>query len=281
MRKDRPSIISRHVSYMEPAIAAIRDASWPPTGLPVEGIRPGARWFKRQKKPPLYWPGIPEPGGSVSPRSTTATISDSQDTMSSLTTDDCSSGPYSHYSGYNSTVYARLPHDSITSQVHALLDATCTSLIWDVRQEPKLLHTSDSASRFYGPNTLSFPLTSTGAGHVRIMSPDCPWTIELGPKSRAITASEALHALYELFSKDLDDTAWTLADESLKATIERARKRRTDTEERLKNVDWLGKRYMFKGFYRDENYTRQRLQPGATLIPETFLVTFARARNDP
>ncbi|THH05632.1 hypothetical protein EW145_g4646 [Phellinidium pouzarii] len=273
---DRPSVFSRHVSYAEPVLAPTYDAdSWPPAtlpGLPLEKMR-RAQWFGRQLKSHHPWSSIPEPG-SLSPRSTTATASDSQD-MSTVT-DEFSSGSSSHYSGFNSAVYSRHSYDSLPSQVHALLDASTASLIWDVRHEPKTLNTSPSTSRFFGPNALSFPLTSTGAGHIRIYSPDFPWTIEIGPKPRAITASDALHALHELLNRNFDDTVWALADENMKASIERTRKKRTDSKDRLKNVDWLGNRYMFKGFYRDDAFVQHRLQPSTKPVSETWLVTFSK-----
>ena len=180
-----------------------------------------------------------------------------------------------HYSGSNSSMYApRFPELPI-SQMHSLLDSSYSSLIWDVRTEPKTLYLSDSASQFYGPNALSFPLTSTGTGHVRLYSTEFPWSIELGPKQRAINASEILHALYELLSRELDDTVWSLSDTEKRSSIERARKKRSP-DDQIRNVDWLGKRFMFKGLYRDDKFIQQRIHPGTAPVAETWLVAFAK-----
>lgn len=161
------------------------------------------------------------------------------------------------------------------AQIHGLLDAVSAPLVWDVRTQPKLLNTTETMPKhFYGSNTLSFPLTSSGAGHVRILSTNFPWVIIVGPKPRAITAGEALQSLYELLDNRLDATVWTLVDEQKKERIKRAKKKRSDCDDFLKNVDWLEKSYMFRGFYRDESIIQQILPPGSDNIPETWLVTF-------
>ncbi|KAH8119054.1 hypothetical protein DFH11DRAFT_417682 [Phellopilus nigrolimitatus] len=275
--KGRPSALLRHFSYMPPATNTnnFNIDSWPtrPPGLPVET----PQWVERQKRRHLSWSGQPKQR-PPSPFSTAATASDSQEVVS-VDTGDFSSGSSSRYSGFNSSIYSPQIFNSLPSQIHALCDATFTPLVWDVRQEPKTLYTSHSASRFFGPNALSFPLTSTGAGHICILSHDFPWTIELGPKSRAITASEMLHALFDLLNKNLDDIVWGMADTRAKARTERAWKRRldADADAKLKNVDWLGKCYMFKGLYRDDKFAQQRLQPGTTPVSETWLVSFAES----
>lgn len=164
------------------------------------------------------------------------------------------------------------------SQIHGLLDAASAPLVWDVRNQPKLLNTTETMPKhFYGSNTLSFPLTSSGTGHVRILSLHFPWVITIGPKPRAITAGETLQALYEMLDKKLDDTVWTLVDEQKKSRMKRAKKKRSDTDDLLKNVDWLEKNYMFKGFYRDDSAAQQRLAPGSEDVLETWLVAFKLA----
>lgn len=161
------------------------------------------------------------------------------------------------------------------SAVIDLLDETSCPIIWDVRQSPKTVSTSRIIAQPHEQNALSFPFTSTAAGHIRILSEHFPWSIELGPKSRAITASDALYALYDFLQKDFDDGIWGMLGGRTK-DIERAWKRRSDTDEKPKNVDWLGKYYMFKGFYRDDSFVRRRLQPGASVISETWLVSFGK-----
>ena len=110
-----------------------------------------------------------------------------------------------------------------------------------------------------------------------------PWTIELGPKSRALTASDVLYALYDLLQKDLDDVAWSLSDDATRGRIEKAWRRRTSTSSdpaiaggKPKNVDWLGKRVMFKGLYKDDKYAQERLRPGTGLASETWIVLFGK-----
>ena len=97
---------------------------------------------------------------------------------------------------------------------------------------------------------------------------------------RAITASEALRAIFDLLNADLDEAAWGLADEDLKATVKRAweRRKRQDPDATLKNVDWLGKHIMFRGFYRDDAFVQRRNRPGTQPITETWVVAFTKTQ---
>lgn len=167
-------------------------------------------------------------------------------------------------------------YPGLTSQIHTLLDATSSPLIWDVRQPPTTLTAKSSTSRIFGPNALSFPVVSSGAGHIRIISKDFPWSLEIGPKSRALTATEILHHLYDLLQRPFDDAVWGTIDDNKRDIIERAWKRREEDENKMKNVDWLGKRYMFKGFCRDEKFAAKRLIPGGTTVSETWVVSFVK-----
>ena len=145
-----------------------------------------------------------------------------------------------------------------------------------MRQPLDTLTSTQSISRIYGQNTLSFPLISNGSSHILILSKDFPWSIEIGPKTRAITASDALYAIKDLLHSDLDDTVWGLLDENKKHEIEKTWKKRPEPGDKPKNVDYLGKRFMFKGFYRDERYARQRMLPGSSEISDTWLLALGK-----
>ncbi len=182
-----------------------------------------------------------------------------------------SAGRFSTFSIYSTPSY-----NSWNSQLHALLDTSSTSLIWDVRLPLTTISSSRSVSKIYGPNALSFPFTSTGAGHIRILSKFFPWSIEIGPKERAITASDVLHELYDLLHRDFDDAVWGMSDDNTKTATLRAKELRAPTEEKLKNVDLLAKRVIFQGLYRDEKFIKQRIQPGSQEVIETWLVEFTK-----
>ena len=181
------------------------------------------------------------------------------------------------YSGLPAVSYPSHPqyYPGISSHIHRLLDITSSPLIWDVRQLPNSLTVKRSTSHIFGPNALSFPVTSSGTGHIRIISKDFPWSLDLGPKKRALTASEILHGLFDLLQRPFDDAIWGAIDDSKRSVIERAWKRREEGEV-IKNVDWLGKRYIFKGFYRDEKFVAKRLVPGTSIVSETWVVSFAK-----
>lgn len=186
-----------------------------------------------------------------------------------------------HYSGFNSAVYAPQraysPVQTAIPHLHSLLDASSPGLVWDVRTKPKELRVIGSASHDISPNVLSFPLLANASDHIRIISPDFPWTIEIGPKYQGITSSEVLHALYDLLSSDLEDSTWTLASERKRASIVRAWKRRSDPGPRIRKVDWLGTHYMFKGLYRDAAFKQRDQRPDTEDVPDTLLVALGRA----
>ncbi|KLO20328.1 hypothetical protein SCHPADRAFT_991716 [Schizopora paradoxa] len=217
-----------------------------------------------------------------SPISNAATVSDSHDSLSAYAYSDgyssatSSSGRFSTFSIYSTPSYS-----SWNSQLHALLDSASTSLIWDVRCPLTTVSSSRSVSKIYGPNALSFPVTSSGAGHILLLSKHFPWSIEIGPKERAITASDVLHELYDHLHKDLDDAVWGMSDENTKAAIFRAKDTRDPIDVRLKNVDLLAKRVMFQGLYRDDKFIKQRIQPGCHQVVETWLVELGKPNKLP
>ena len=61
-----------------------------------------------------------------------------------------------------------------------------------------------------------------------------------------------------------------------KHEIEKTWKKRPEPGDKPKNVDYLGKRFMFKGFYRDERYARQRMLPGSSEISDTWLLALGK-----
>ncbi|EJD03067.1 uncharacterized protein FOMMEDRAFT_156435 [Fomitiporia mediterranea MF3/22] len=227
-----------------------------------------------------HWSGLPRSHcRSPSLHSATATASGSQTPPSLVSASSGSTGVSSHYSGFNSAIYATRnpPPSQPQSEIHSLLDASYTTLVWDVRVLPKEFKISRQETPLVGPNALSFPLTQAATGHVRIISQDFPWIIEIGPKQRGITAGEVLLALYELLNGRLDDFIWNVSDDHTRSRIVRAWKSRSDSGPVIKRVDFLGKRFIFKGLYRDEKYVQQNQRPDEASIPEIFLVAFAKA----
>ncbi|KAL5485339.1 hypothetical protein ACEPAI_7981 [Sanghuangporus weigelae] len=284
--KARPSMLTRSLSY---AFGGSRHNGYQHPSAPqphFHGLPPGpppciqhAYGHGRH----LSCSDFPRPRYYASSlRSTTATASDTQDPPSLVSngTSSGSSRTSSHYSGFNSAVYspqqAYGPADT-PPYIHSLLDATSASLIWDVRTKPKELQVTGSATQIISPHVLSFPLIANASDHICIISPDFPWSIEIGPKQHGITSSEVLHALYDLLNSDLEDSIWSLADERKRSSILRAWKRRSDSGSRIKKADWLGKYYMFRGFYRDAGFKQRLLRPDAADVPETLLVAFGKA----
>jgi hypothetical protein len=72
------------------------------------------------------------------------------------------------------------------------------------------------------------------------------------------------------------DSEWGIivTDKKLRETIEKAAKKRADSDSdgRLKRIDWLGPNTIFKGLDRMEEFQEARLLPGAEPCTETWVV---------
>lgn len=166
-------------------------------------------------------------------------------------------------------VYANL----WTPQIHPLLDFCSTPLIWDVREPLSSMEIAHSAAGHWSPEALSLPMTSTKPCHIRIISRDIPWSFDIC-LSRPVTATDALHGIYHILHKPLEDVVWGAADEVKRENMQLARRRRGGLT--YNNVDWLGIDVIFEGFLQDDLFAKERLYHNTTEIPETWLVTFKR-----
>ncbi|KAG1861563.1 hypothetical protein DFJ58DRAFT_777349 [Suillus subalutaceus] len=168
----------------------------------------------------------------------------------------------------------------------------------------------------FPPTSLAFPSMSpyAGCGYGSV-SPNFPWTFDVGsdPGSageEGVTCLNVLITLHAELQCPLTDTEWGTAGHDRRASLIRARDRRSmiqpalqgssnsaartrptvrsvpgasalnnrpaQRERILLRVDWLGSRVVFVGLIKDEAFARSRLIPGGGEPPETWVVKFKR-----
>ncbi|KAH7925652.1 hypothetical protein BV22DRAFT_1160389 [Leucogyrophana mollusca] len=195
--------------------------------------------------------------------------------------------------------------------VHPFLASPHPSIVYDVRLPPTALHLhppypSPSPSSLY--THLTAPLHPAHPRRIRLISRAFPWAFDLAYAHRGITCLDVLAALHSALQAPLADAEWGAADEERRAGLRRARERRvgmvvgvgvgtdvgvdvdvgkrlgmgarvgtgTGESRGLLRVDWLGRRTVFAGLVRDEEFARRRLYPGSECPPETWVVEFRR-----
>ncbi|KAF8585924.1 hypothetical protein K439DRAFT_1009252 [Ramaria rubella] len=151
------------------------------------------------------------------------------------------------------------------SALHPLLSPE-TSAIFDARLAPSAVVATSVAE----------PATAGGARHLRIISREFPWTLEVSNRNQGIvTCADVFNALYSGLSVALTPSEWSLADDTKKNSMMRANQnRRGGSVRRLRRIDWLGSKVYFRGLTRDDGLGRARLLPEDDLWPDTWVVKF-------
>lgn len=152
--------------------------------------------------------------------------------------------------------------------VHSLL-ATETNAIFDARLAPSTILPSSEVAE---------PATSNSTRHLRIISRDFPWTLEVSNRKQSVlSCADVFSAIYVGLSVPLTSSEWTLADDTKKSSIIRANRNRRGGSVslgRLRRIDWLGSKVYFKGLTKDDGLGRERLLPEDELWPDTWVIKF-------
>lgn len=146
------------------------------------------------------------------------------------------------------------------------------SVVWDVRDSPAHMRQSRHSRQV----DLTAPATSTLSQHMRLVSQDFPWTIDIKRNgNHPLTVLDIIEALYEGLGKEVRRSEWALATNGQKYAIQKSNKQRrgSETATRIRRVDWLP-RYMFRGLEKDESLARKRLMPGDNSEGEMWAVRF-------
>ncbi|KAG2031462.1 hypothetical protein BDR03DRAFT_111139 [Suillus americanus] len=198
---------------------------------------------------------------------------------------------------------------------HPFLTTPSVPIIYDLRFPPtSIVFPSTSSYAGCGYELLFVPLTPERPKQIRLISPDFPWAFDIGPDPSAgeegVTCLDVLATLHAALQRPLTDTEWGTAGNDKRASLIRARDRRSmmqpalqgssdsaarsaptarsvpganvpnhrlvQRESLLLRVDWLGSRVTFVGLIKDEAFAKSRLIPGGGDPPDTWVVKFKR-----
>ncbi|KAG2101318.1 uncharacterized protein F5147DRAFT_839008 [Suillus discolor] len=198
---------------------------------------------------------------------------------------------------------------------HPFLSMPFVPIMYDLRFPPtSLTFPLSSLYAGCGYELLFVPLTPERPRQIRLISPDFPWTFDIGPDPSAgeegLTCLDVLATLHAALQRPLTDTEWGTAGHDRRASLIRARDCRPmiqpalqgssnsaartrptvrfapsalvpnhmsmQRERLLLHVDWLGSRVAFAGLMKDEAFAKNILIPGGGEPPETWVVRFQR-----
>jgi len=121
--------------------------------------------------------------------------------------------------------------------------------------------------------------TVTQASHVRLISKDFPWSIDIKTNGHPVTCDDVWNALHAALQQPLADSEWgTLSHDPSKAKkVQKAAKQRQseiDLKEHkgLKRVDWVADSFIFRGLEKDDDFAKRRLAYVDSECEETWVV---------
>ncbi|KAG2135766.1 hypothetical protein DEU56DRAFT_388107 [Suillus clintonianus] len=204
-------------------------------------------------------------------------------------------------------------NDTPNASLHPFLALPSVSFTYDLRYPPTSLR-FQSSSLFAGSSyeLLRVPLTPERPTQILLISPEFPWAFNIGTSAgeEIVTCLDVLVTLYAALQRPLTDAEWATAGDHKRASLLRARNRRTrmqpafhgssdyvsrtgptvrfapgayapnhrlvQREPPLLRVDWLGSNVAFMGLVKDEAFARSSLIPGGGERPEKWVVRFQR-----
>lgn len=120
--------------------------------------------------------------------------------------------------------------------------------------------------------------TVTQASHVRLISKDFPWSIDIKTPGHPVTCDDVWGALHAALQQPLADSEWgALSHDPSKArkVQKSAKQRQTEIDKEkkgLKRVDWVADSYIFRGLEKDDEFAKRRLAYIDGECDETWLV---------
>ena len=119
--------------------------------------------------------------------------------------------------------------------------------------------------------------TATQASHIRLISKDFPWLIEIRTIGHPVTCGDVWGALYAALQEPLADSEWGILSHDLSKTkrVQKAAKQRQsegDKDKIFKRVDWVGDTFTFRGLEKDDDFAKRRLLNVDSNCEETWVV---------
>ncbi|KAF9793122.1 hypothetical protein BJ322DRAFT_100679 [Thelephora terrestris] len=160
-------------------------------------------------------------------------------------------------------------------ELHPILAAETTLARVDIRFEP--------ASEAAFPSKIYYAYrhihaTADQASHVRLISKDFPWSIDIKTPGRPVTCDDVWNALYTALQQPLADSEWgVLSHDSSKAKkVQKAAKQRQSEIDKdkggPKRVDWVADSHIFRGLEEDDEFSKRRLAYVDSQCDATFVV---------
>lgn len=121
-------------------------------------------------------------------------------------------------------------------------------------------------------------VTATQASHVRLISKDFPWSIDVKTNGHPVTCGNIWDALHAALQEPLADSEWGALshDPSRAKRVQKAAKQRqtdgVDKDKILKRVDWVAEAFVFRGLEKDDEFAKRRLAYVDNECEETWLV---------
>ena len=145
----------------------------------------------------------------------------------------------------------------------------------DVRFPPSSEVTIPNASHYAWRHAHA---TATQASHVRLISKDFPWWIDIKTNGHPVTCNDIWGALHNALQQPLADSEWgVLSHDSSKAKkVQKAAKQRQSEidklDKTLKRVDWVAENFIFRGLEKDDEFAKRRLAYVDSECEETWVV---------
>jgi hypothetical protein len=163
------------------------------------------------------------------------------------------------------------------SNLHPILAADQTMVRFDVRFDPSSEAAIPNATYYTNRQANA---TATQASHVRLISEDFPWLIDIKTNGHPVTCDDVWSALYAALQQPLADSEWGVLshDPSKTKKVERAAKQRQseiDKDKGLKRVDWVADSHIFRGLEKDDAFSKRRLAYTDSECEETWVVKMA------
>lgn len=173
--------------------------------------------------------------------------------------------------------------------LHPVLAVDTSRIRIDIRVHPHRGSERLAAARFW--NEKASP--GRPSVHMRLISPDIPWTFELDYRSllaqgttHYVTCGDVWSAMTTGLSQPITDAEWNLLVCSRRA--EKARRRRmieaivaqrSEAQGKYaRRADWLGRNVVFRGLERNHALAREILLPGRDPCPDTWVMRFGELR---
>ena len=158
--------------------------------------------------------------------------------------------------------------------LHPILAADTTLARIDVRFHPSTEAAIPNATYYAYRHAHAL---ATQASHIRLISKDFPWSVDIKTTGHPVTCDDVWNALYAALQQPLADSEWGALshDPSNARKVQKAAKQRqseVDKDKNLKRVDWVTDSFIFRGLEKDDDFAKRRLAYVDNECEETWVV---------